>query len=212
MAGTIALLFHRTSWPAGVKLGLIPGAAGTQRFRGSPASQKPSKCVRAATRQSGGCAEIRHRRPPHRRRSPRRSDCVCLRGRRKAAPPRRVSAMKSSETWPTTCGSFRPRRETAAKKQRGLLAPLAPSVRGSRYEMHSKKACKVEQRLFIDCLFSQQSKSLIHVFFSEREVSKIPDIPKELPSFLLGLPRLSVQVPWVVASPWCSPMQVFPCF
>src|SRR5579863_1936633 len=34
----------------------------------------------------------------------------------------------------------------------------------------------------MDCLFSEQSKSLIHVFFSEREVSKIPDIPKETPT------------------------------
>jgi 3-hydroxyacyl-CoA dehydrogenase len=31
----------------------------------------------------------------------------------------------------------------------------------------------------MECLFSEQSKSLIHVFFSEREVAKIPDIPKE---------------------------------
>ena len=39
----------------------------------------------------------------------------------------------------------------------------------------------MEQKLFRDCLFSEQSKSLIHVFFSEREVSKIPDIPKDTP-------------------------------
>jgi len=73
-----------------------------------------------------------------------------------------------------------------------------------------EEGCKVEQRLFIDCLFSQQSKSLIHVFFSEREVSKIPDIPKETPIIPVRSAALSVQVPWVVASPWCSPMQVLP--
>src|SRR6202023_2578756 len=48
-------------------------------------------------------------------------------------------------------------------------------------KMPFEEGCKVEQKLFIDCLFSQQSKSLIHVFFGEREVNKIPDIPKETP-------------------------------
>ena len=33
----------------------------------------------------------------------------------------------------------------------------------------------------MDCLFSDQSKALIHVFFGEREVAKIPDIPKDTP-------------------------------
>ena len=31
------------------------------------------------------------------------------------------------------------------------------------------------------CMFSEQSKALIHVFFGEREVAKIPDIPKDTP-------------------------------
>ena len=31
----------------------------------------------------------------------------------------------------------------------------------------------------MDCLFSDQSKALIHVFFGEREVAKIPDVPKD---------------------------------
>jgi 3-hydroxyacyl-CoA dehydrogenase len=44
--------------------------------------------------------------------------------------------------------------------------------------MPFEEGCKVEQQLFIECLFSEQSKSLIHVFFSEREAGKIPDIPK----------------------------------
>ena len=70
-------------------------------------------------------------------------------------------------------------REASAKKQHGLLAPAAAidAVEAST-KLSFEEACKVEQKLFLDCLFSEQSKSLIHVFFSEREVSKIPDIPK----------------------------------
>ena len=77
---------------------------------------------------------------------------------------------------------FSSARETAAKKQRGLLAPVAAiSAVEAATKMPFEEGCKVEQKLFMDCLFSQQSKSLIHVFFSEREVNKIPDIPKETP-------------------------------
>ena len=34
----------------------------------------------------------------------------------------------------------------------------------------------------MECLFSDQSKAMIHVFFGEREVAKIPDVPKETPT------------------------------
>ena len=77
---------------------------------------------------------------------------------------------------------FSSARETAAKKQRGLLAPAAAiDAVEAAAKMPFEEGCKAEQKLFIKCLFSEQSKSLIHVFFSEREVSKIPDIPKETP-------------------------------
>src|SRR5208283_1728016 len=75
---------------------------------------------------------------------------------------------------------FSSAREAAAKKQRGLLAPVAAiDAIEAATKLSFEEGCKVEQKLFLDCLFSEQAKSLIHVFFSEREVSKIPDIPKE---------------------------------
>jgi 3-hydroxyacyl-CoA dehydrogenase len=77
---------------------------------------------------------------------------------------------------------FSSARATAAKKQRGLLAPVAAiDAVEAATKLCFEEGCKVEQKLFIECLFSEQSKSLIHVFFSEREVGKIPDVPKETP-------------------------------
>jgi len=71
-------------------------------------------------------------------------------------------------------------REAAAKKLRGLLAPArAIDAVEAATKLPFEEGCKTEQKLFIECLFSEQSKSLIHVFFSEREVAKIPDIPKQ---------------------------------
>jgi 3-hydroxyacyl-CoA dehydrogenase len=75
---------------------------------------------------------------------------------------------------------FAAARETVRKKQRGLTAPLAAieSIEAA-VNLPFDKGCEVEQKLFAECLFSDQSKALIHVFFGEREVAKIPDIPKE---------------------------------
>ena len=77
---------------------------------------------------------------------------------------------------------FSSARETAAKKQRDLRAPVAAiDAVEAATTMSFEEGCKLEQKLFLDCLFSEQSRSFIHVFFSEREVSKVPDIPKGTP-------------------------------
>jgi 3-hydroxyacyl-CoA dehydrogenase len=73
-------------------------------------------------------------------------------------------------------------RETARKKQRGLIAPLAAiDAIEAATKLTFEQGCEEEQKLFLKCLFSDHSKALIHVFFGEREVAKIPDVPKETP-------------------------------
>jgi 3-hydroxyacyl-CoA dehydrogenase len=77
---------------------------------------------------------------------------------------------------------FAAARDAISKKQRGMKAPLAAidSVEAAT-KLSFEEGCQVESKLFMDCLFSDQSKALIHVFFAEREVAKIPDVPKETP-------------------------------
>src|SRR5580700_11354464 len=71
-------------------------------------------------------------------------------------------------------------RERVRTKQRGLKAPLAAiDAVEAATKLSFEEGCEVERRLFTECLFSDQSKALIHVFFGEREVAKIPDVPKE---------------------------------
>jgi 3-hydroxyacyl-CoA dehydrogenase len=78
-------------------------------------------------------------------------------------------------------------RDAAKKKQRGLMAPLAAiDAVEAATKMSFEAGCQEEQRLFIECLNSDQSKALIHVFFGEREVAKIPDVPKETPTIPLS--------------------------
>jgi 3-hydroxyacyl-CoA dehydrogenase len=75
---------------------------------------------------------------------------------------------------------FAAARETARKRQRNLLAPLAAvDAVEAATKLPFGQGCEEEEKLFTKCLFSDQSKALIHVFFAEREVAKIPDVPKE---------------------------------
>jgi len=165
-----------------VKLGLIPGAAGTQRLpRLAGVARAVEMCtsgnpVKAEEALKFGIVD-------------RLIEDDLLAGAvafarevaGKSAPKTRERDEKLGNM-EDNVQIFSSARETAAKKQRGLLAPVAAiSAVEAATKMPFEEGCKVEQKLFIDCLFSQQSKSLIHVFFSEREVNKIPDIPKETP-------------------------------
>ena len=76
--------------------------------------------------------------------------------------------------------AFAAARAIARQKQRGMMAPLAAiDAVEAATRLPFDEGCEVEKTLFADCLFSDQSKALMHVFFGEREVAKVPDIPKE---------------------------------
>jgi 3-hydroxyacyl-CoA dehydrogenase len=164
-----------------VKLGIIPGAAGTQRL---PRLAGVAKAVEMCTTgnpvkandalKSGIIDKI--------------IDSDLLAGA--IAFANEVAAKPASKTRERNdklgnaaenAAVFAAARETLAKKQRGLKAPQAAiDAIEAATKMPFEEGCQFEQKLFIDCLFSDQSKSLIHVFFSEREVSKIPDVPKDI--------------------------------
>jgi 3-hydroxyacyl-CoA dehydrogenase len=75
---------------------------------------------------------------------------------------------------------FAAARENARKKQRGLIAPLAAiDAVEAATTVSFEDGCQLESELFTRCLRSDQSKALIHVFFGEREVAKIPDVRKD---------------------------------
>ena len=82
----------------------------------------------------------------------------------------------------TNAAIFAEARKTAKQKMRGQTAPLAAieAVEGAT-KLSFDEGCKREAELFTQCLYGDQSKALIHAFFGERAVSKIPDIPKETP-------------------------------
>ena len=77
---------------------------------------------------------------------------------------------------------FATARETARKKQRGMKAPLAAiDAVEAATKLPFDEGCQAERKLFEECLVSPQARALMHVFFAEREVTKIPDVPKNTP-------------------------------
>jgi 3-hydroxyacyl-CoA dehydrogenase len=163
-----------------VKLGIIPGAAGTQRLpRLAGVAKAAEMCVSGNPIKAGEALKFGI--------VDRIMEGDLLAGavafaREVAGNPAPKTRERNEKLGNATDNAhiFSSARETAAKKQRGLLAPLAAiEAVEAATKMSFEEGCKTEQELFIKCLFSEQSKSLIHVFFSEREVTKIPDIPKE---------------------------------
>jgi 3-hydroxyacyl-CoA dehydrogenase len=165
-----------------VKLGLIPGAAGTQRLpRLAGVRKAVEMCadgnpIKAADALSAGIID-------------RLIDGDLLAGAVVFAreiedkPPRKTrernDKLGSAEQ---NAAIFAAARDNARKKQRGMMAPLAAiEAVEATTKLPFDEGCKLERKLFMECLFSDQSKALIHVFFGEREVAKIPDIPKETP-------------------------------
>ena len=86
------------------------------------------------------------------------------------------------ETSARQCRDFWPKRiENAARKMRKRFAPemIVQCVEAAVNLGDFDAGLAVEQECFAKCLNHPQRESLIHIFFSEREVAKIPDVPKD---------------------------------
>jgi 3-hydroxyacyl-CoA dehydrogenase len=187
----LAMAFHyRVAAPSAqvgqpeVKLGIIPGAAGTQRLPrlagvaravemcafGEPVSAKlaleyeiidriiEGDLLEGATRFARDIVAGGAQPPKTRERSERLGD----------------------ET--ANAPIFAAAREQARKTRRGQMAPLAAiDAVEAATRLPFDEGCEKEAELFRACLFSDQSKSLIHAFFGEREVARVPDIGKDTP-------------------------------
>ena len=74
-------------------------------------------------------------------------------------------------------------RKQAARKMRNRFAPemIVQCVEAAVNLGDFDAGMKVEGENFAKCLAHPQREALIHMFFAEREVAKIPDVPKDTP-------------------------------
>ena len=161
-----------------VKLGIIPGAAGTQRLpRLVGAAKAVEMCVTgdpvpARDAMKLGIAD-------------RIVEGDLLRGAlafaEEVAGDRPPKTRERNEKLAADRGVFAEWRERAAIKYRGQKAPFAAiDAVEAATELDFDAGCRREAELFRECLYSPQSKALIHVFFAEREAAKIPGIGKDI--------------------------------
>ncbi|RPH55168.1 MAG: 3-hydroxyacyl-CoA dehydrogenase, partial [Acidobacteria bacterium] len=78
-------------------------------------------------------------------------------------------------------------REMARKTRRNMVAPLAViDAIEAAATLPFSEGCRRERQIFTECVRSEQCKALIHAFFAERGVSKVPDIPKDTLTIHIG--------------------------
>jgi 3-hydroxyacyl-CoA dehydrogenase len=74
-------------------------------------------------------------------------------------------------------------RAALGKTAKGMRAPFA-ALDAIEYGLeHPFDQGSIREReLFADCVVATESKALRHLFFAEREVAKIPDVPRDTPT------------------------------
>ncbi|MGH8630320.1 MAG: 3-hydroxyacyl-CoA dehydrogenase NAD-binding domain-containing protein, partial [Burkholderiales bacterium] len=166
-----------------VKLGLLPGATGTQRLPRLAGVRKAldmmisGKPIAAdEAREHGLIDEIIQ--------GDLRAGAIAYAQRllEQGAPLRRVSRM-SVNAPEAARDFFNEYRGQMARQTRGYFAPerIVRCVEAA-VELPYEAALTVERGLFDECKASTHSQALRHLFFAEREVSKIPDVPRETPA------------------------------
>ncbi len=168
-----------------VKLGLIPGAGGTQRLPRLAGVAKAAEMC--ATGEPVGAPEAQRLGIVDQIIEGHLLAGAVLFARLRAAsgePPRRTCDLsaKVADT-KENHEALAAVRTAVQKRARNLLAPFkALEAVEAAMRLPFAEGCQKERQLFNECLFSDQSKALIHVFFSERQAGKVPGLPKETPT------------------------------
>jgi 3-hydroxyacyl-CoA dehydrogenase len=165
-----------------VNLGIIPGAGGTQRLpRLAGVAKAVEMCAQGTpvkAEEAWGCGILDQLIEGELCRG---AVAFARQIAQKPAPKTRERNEKLGHPEQNAL-IFATARQNARNKQPGMTAPLAAiDAVEAATTMPFEEGCELEQKLFRECLFSEQSKALIHVFFGQREVAKIPDVPKETP-------------------------------
>lgn len=164
-----------------VKLGLLPGAGGTQRLprlagviaaldlmtSGAPMTAEPAQTQGVIDTIVDG--DLRD---------------AALSFAKKliadGAGPRRTSELPASEADPSIFAEY---RRALAKRARGQIAPqkIIDCVEAST-SLPFPDGLQKERQDFLELMAGPQSAGMRHVFFAEREAAKVPDVAKDTPT------------------------------
>ena len=184
----VALASGRLGQPE-VKLGIIPGAAGTQRLPRLAGVKKAAEMcafgdpISAADALEHGLVD---RIVEGAAQEQLRAGAAAFAREAAARGGPHPKASEKNDKLGDEAGNallFAALREQVRKKRRGYMAPLKSiDAVEAATRLPFREGLRREAEIFQECLFSDQSKALIHAFFGEREVRKIPDIPRGAPT------------------------------
>ncbi|MHB0774084.1 3-hydroxyacyl-CoA dehydrogenase NAD-binding domain-containing protein [Halomonas sp. WWR20] len=167
-----------------VKLGLLPGAGGTQRLPRLSGAQKALEMITTGDFVSAGEA--------------REYGIVdAIEDGSSIATIGRAYAEKAiNEGWPTrrvrdvtdkleadkNSGVFDEFRANLQKRARNLFSPFkCVDAVEAAFKLSFEDGMQRERELFMECMESPQRAGLVHAFFAEREVSKVPGLAPDTP-------------------------------
>jgi len=160
-----------------VKLGLLPGASGTQRLPRLTGAEKALDMMLSgnplpanAALEAGAIDKVAAA-------DDLRSAAIAYAEELIDSGPRRIRDMATPSADPNL---FENTRKKIASKARGLISPrkIIRCVELST-QVEFDKGCEAEREFFIECKASPQSNGLRHAFFAERAVSKVAGIGKD---------------------------------
>ena len=165
-----------------VKLGLIPGAAGTQRLPrlvgaeaalplvvgGNPIPAKKAEAIGLVDALVGADSL--------------EADAIAFAKSKIGQPVPRSSEGKANEDGVRDPDLFDRFRASQARRIRGFDAPNAAiaAVKAAG-ELSYEDGVKKERELFMELMSGTQSAAMRHYFFAERAANKIDDVPKDTP-------------------------------
>jgi len=165
-----------------VKLGLIPGAAGTQRLprlvgaeaalplvaTGDPISAKKAQTIGLVDKIVGEDSL--------------EADAIAFAKSKIGQPVPRASEGTANQDGVKNPAIFDDFRQKNSRKMRGFEAPNAAieAVKAAG-ELPYAEGVKKERELFAKLMGGTQSKAMRHYFFAERAANKIDDVPADTP-------------------------------
>jgi 3-hydroxyacyl-CoA dehydrogenase len=156
-----------------VKLGLIPGAGGTQRLpRLCGAAKAAELCALGETISASEALTLGI--VDRIASGDLLADAVEY--ARSVSQPRRTRDLPFEPADPALYEAL---QHECDRKRKGQTAPLK-AMEAIAASLPFDEGVDLERRLFIECLYGHQARALIHVFFAERAVSKVPDVPAAL--------------------------------
>lgn len=167
-----------------VKLGLLPGAGGTQRLPRLTGAQKALEMITtgdfasAKDALANGIVDAVEAGDDAKAVGLAYAENAVAEGK----GPRRVRDVEDKVAADKGSDVFNQFRAGLEKKARGLFSPFkCVDAVEAAFTLPFDDGMKRERELFMECMESPQRGGLIHSFFSERQVSKVPGLPKDTP-------------------------------